>query len=349
MRRRALAAAIGACLALFLFAPEAPSELRSAIRLHDFAHVPIFAVVALLAEALARTGAPAGRPPIRRRLWILGLCVASGIAVEIAQGLTGRDMEGSDVARDAAGSLAALLALAAWEARARPRRALALLALAAAPVLIAFAPVGMALFDERRGRAEMPLLADFERPGHLGRFAWQGCRPEIVASDGGHAARVRLLPGRYPRFGLRFFPRDWRAYAAVSFTCVNPTPAPFRIVIRVDDRHHDGTFGDRFTTSRILAPGETTVVLPLEQIAAGPRRRRLDLGAVHSLILYGVNLKAPQELIVDDFRLLSTDRRRVTSTTSGGQPQRSGRPVAPKPRLTTSRLSPQRNSPSSSR
>ena len=245
------------------------------------------------------------RSALRRRLLILGGCVVAGLAVEIAQGLTGRDMERSDLLRDAVGALSGLLAITAWETRAHRRRALALLALAAAPVVLAFLPVGLALLDERRGRAALPVLADFEGPGQLTRFTWQGCRPELVEADGGHALRVRLLPGQYPRFGLRFFPRDWRGSAAVAFSCVNPSATPFRLVIRVDDQHHDGSFGDRFTTSRILPPGESTVVLPLERIAAGPRRRRLDLGAVRSLILYGVNLRAPQELVLDDFRLLS--------------------------------------------
>jgi len=307
VKRVGLAAAIAACLALFLIAPDVPRDLRSLIHFYDFGHVPLFALIALLADAFLRSTAaarPAIRSPLRRRLLLLGGCVAVGVAVEIAQGLTGRDMESSDVLRDAAGAVSGLLAITAWEIRARPRRALLPLALAAMPALVAFLPVGLALLDERRGLTELPVLADFETPGQLSRFTWQDCRPELVEAGDGHAVRVRLLPGRYPRFGLRFFPRDWRGSAALSFTCVNPSASPFRLVIRVDDEHHDGAFGDRFTTSRILPPGRTTVVLPLEAIAAGPRRRRLDLGAVRSLILYGVNLKTPQDLVVDDFRLL---------------------------------------------
>ncbi|MBA4805181.1 MAG: teicoplanin resistance protein VanZ [Brevundimonas sp.] len=61
--------------------------------------------------------------PSMPRLWAAVLAVALGGAVEVVQGLVGRDADLLDLAADAAGIGVALLVWAAWRGF-RPRRAL---------------------------------------------------------------------------------------------------------------------------------------------------------------------------------------------------------------------------------
>jgi hypothetical protein len=75
-------------------------------------HVLVFG---LLATAVYRA-LPEGMPPVRRRIWAVGLTVAFGLSDELHQGMNpDRTMDGWDLLADAIGALVATAVYQRWE------------------------------------------------------------------------------------------------------------------------------------------------------------------------------------------------------------------------------------------
>lgn len=312
VRPRVIAAlaAVAASVGIAVFGPNPNPYLRSAERFHDFLHVPGFALVAALLLA-AFPGPPPGPGPHRRGRHlarVFAAAVGLGVAVELLQAVAGGDVSLPDVARDAGGAAAAVLVAASFWPGVQPARRWAL-RLAAAVTVAAFTqPTIEALLEERRARAQFPVLADFSHPGEMGRFKWsaQTIAVPVAGDAGGGAGRgVRLLlsPGRYPGFTLAHFPRDWRAYRDLVLTCTNPSPEPLPVTIRIDDRRGDRGYEDRFNGRYVLQPGRNVVRVSLAEVAAAPRRRRLNLARIRQVVVFTVNLPEPRELLLESLRL----------------------------------------------
>ena len=311
--------AIGIAVAIAVFTPDGESTLRSAARFHDFLHVPGLALVAVLLLAAfpvpARTdaggdrGESGRRPRIRtlragRLLAVFLAALAVGVLIELLQALSGRVVSGGDVARDAAGAAAAVLGAAAWEAGVRPVVRGVLLT-GALLIVAAFAvPTVEALWEEHLARRQFPVLADFTRPEELDRFDWNHSTPSwTAAADGHRAVHVTLWPGRYPGFALEYFPGDWRGYRHLVLAAANPAGAPLPMVIRIDDEQHNQHFDDRFNARFVLAPGWNEIRVPLAEVEAAPRGRRLDLSRVEQVIVFSHGLRERRDLVLESLRL----------------------------------------------
>jgi hypothetical protein len=295
-------------LAIVVFsAPDPDRSLRSAIALHDLGHVFAFGLVtALFAFAV----------PVRdhrgSRRWTLtagtgaGAAVGLGAAIEAAQALTGGHGDAADVLRDAGGALFAALVVVAWNP-ALSARARAVLGFMAILVLAPFTfPTLAALTDEAHARAQFPVLASFESVQELSRFdfaAEEHARLTSTLDEHGRPVRglsLHLPRGKYPGFGLRYFPRDWRSLRALRLLLVNPEPVPFAMTVRIDDAEHDPELGleDRYNRSFLLSPGVNRIEIPLADIAAAPHSRRFDLARVQLLLVYAIDLARAREVIV---------------------------------------------------
>jgi len=286
-----------------VYVPEITYASRTLARLHDFAHLPLFCAVSLIMAAIWPGGLFVQnrlRPLPALRLWLVA--VLAGILVELLQARQGRIPEVSDVVTDAAGAALALL-LAVGHRRRAWRWALP----AALALVLAFAaPVLISAWDEQLARRQFPLLADFETRLQTDRFAGTRCRLQRIAdpaSPGHHLLQARFLPDIFPRLQLRDLPRDWSNFKTLTFTCINPEPAPFLLIVRVDDVHHDNQMSDRYTLRMNLAPGRHVIVIPLSTVATAPETRPMDMTAIAHFILYGYKLKQPRTLLFDDFRL----------------------------------------------
>ncbi len=158
-----------------------------------------------------------------------------------------------------------------------------------------------ALTDEALARAQFPLLASFERERELSRFEFGADRSATLTwtldGEGRRtpALRVDLPAGKYPGFALSYFPRDWRRMRALQLLLVNPEPTPFEITVRIDDADYDYKLdvADRYNRSFLLTAGANRIDIPLADVAAAPRDRRLDLGRVQSVLVYAVDLAQP--------------------------------------------------------
>jgi hypothetical protein len=293
------------CLTLTLLFPAVEFRVRSLQLLHEFAHVPLFFLVTLGLSAVFPAGEEDGFwTRLRVLLRILGFTLILGGLVELAQPHWGGMREGEDLIRDTAGACAAVLALLSWRPQVPRLARRGLQGTAALIFILYFLPVAAALLDESRARRQFPVLADFETPYQITRFASHRCDLQVVPAGAGNALRARFLPNQYPRLSLRYGPRDWRGYRALAFTCINPAEEPFYLIVRIDDIHHDNRPADRYILRLHLDPGRHEIEVPLEAVEAAPDLRPMDLAALDDLTLYGYELRRPQELLFDDFRLL---------------------------------------------
>jgi VanZ family protein len=288
---------------LAIFFPEFDYPGRALARLHDFAHVPLFALVAIgLSLALAGRREQGATPALLLRAWLAAFL--AGILVELGQARRGRVPEVEDIVADAAGATAGLLLVASR--RWRPARRRAATATALALVLAFLAPVAVTFWDEVQARRAFPLIADLEGRLQVDRFGRWRCELRRVSDPeqaGNHMLEARFLPDIYPRLRLRDMPMDWRGYRVLRFTCLNPGRESFWLVLRINDDHHRGLAADWYTLRMDLAPGRHEIEVPLARVAEAPAGRAMDMGALQDVILYTVRLEQPATLLFDDFRL----------------------------------------------
>jgi hypothetical protein len=296
-----------------LSAPDPDTGSRSALAVHDFGHVVAFGLVtAFLALALPTRSSPTFHARFATACLAAGAALALGATIELIQASTGRNGDPWDVMRDGGGALSAALMMMTREP-AISVRLRAALAAAALFVLAALTyPMLAALRDEARARAQYPTLVGFETTSELTRFRFaDGMNARIISisDDTGWTAsamRLRLPPGKYPGFELRYFPRDWRGMRALRLLIVNPDPTPFEMTVRIDDAEYDYRLdlADRYTRAFPLAPGVNRIEILLSDVSAAPHGRRFDLGRVQSLLVYAVDLKQAREVVVGPITVL---------------------------------------------
>jgi hypothetical protein len=311
---RRVAAATGTAISAAVFwAPDPDTSFRSAFAMHELGHVAAFGLVAgLIAFALSAEF----RKTLGARtdtIWLAaGAALALGASVELAQAATGRNGDPWDVVRDAAGAVSVALMLTArdhtFSAGVRAALAGTAISILAASVY----PLLAALSDEARARAQFPVLASFETASELSRFHFgEGLNPRIAPMTDDEdrtvsGMQLRLPPGRYPGFELSYFPRDWRGARALQVLIANPESTPVELNVRIDDAQYDYRLdlADRYDRAFLLSPGTNRIEIPLSDVAAAPRGRRLDLARIQTLLVYAVDLAQPREIIVGPIVLL---------------------------------------------
>lgn len=299
-------ALIAILLAAVVFAP-VPGDTRWIRTLHNSAHAPIFGCVSLLMLLFSRSH------PRLQALGLIGQYVlalaaafALGAITELLQIPAGRDASVEDALHDTIGALAFLGIFAAIDSRIRNLPQSARIRVAAAVVGIvslgvAVAPVSRAAIKYRQRDERFPVLADFTQRYDRYFILQQSAEfspvqmpaPWARAKDES-AMRVRLLDGPYP--GMNFIEPmpAWSGYSTLAVDLTNPTPMNLQLVLRVHDAGHNNQPEDRFSKRFELPAGTREVLrLRLQDIAAGPQSRRLDLHQVAGLIIFRADDSPP--------------------------------------------------------
>jgi hypothetical protein len=297
--------------ASIIFGPDPNSRIRSAIAIHDFGHVVAFGLMTvLLALALSARLRPTFRGRIGATCLAAGSALVVGASVEVAQAVSGSHGDPWDVVRDGGGAFSVALILIAFDSSLSFRARVALGGVATF-VLAAFTyPIFSALNDEAHARTQFPVLAGFGSKSELSRFHFsEGTRPKIVqiTDEEGQAVsamQLDLPPGTYPGFELRYFPGDWHGVRALKLLILNPEPTPTELGVRIDDTEYRLNFDDRYNRSFPLLPGVNRIDIQLSDVAAAPRGRRFDLGRVHTLLVFAIDLKEPRTIFIGPIVLL---------------------------------------------
>jgi len=295
----ALLVALGATLALVLLG-RFPTHARWAADLSNAAHSPAFALVTLILLALVR------RIPSRRRhvLEDYALAIAGaltlGIAIELAQLVTGRDASLDDLLRDALGAFAATGFCAAFDpgvlALARPQAARAWgLTVGVASLLLVVAPLIVTAGAYLQRSRRFPELVDFSSPVStyfLGVYssvtAVRGKLPTEMQRAGqpGVGLHARLTGDHGWALALWEPPPDWRGYDRVNVEVANPTKEQLAFRLRVRDGSADGD-RRRGVLGTIEVPPETrtTATLDLPRPQTGDGNLPVDLSDVRALVI----------------------------------------------------------------
>lgn len=325
-----VAVAVIGLLLVGLLAP-VPQGGREVQALFDLLHAPIFAVVAVLVWPIRYNWLPRQRMSRAVVLW-LGVSLL-GVAIEYAQGLTGRHPSWDDALANACGAAAGLL-WAGWRQPGmdlsrttphltnhhdtddsihceRPRRAVTIRSLAVwTGVILLLSVAGwqpiVELNDAVRQRGEFPRLASFESRGELTRWTANDCRltrREEHATHGSWSLRLDLQMGVYPGAALRWPLADWSGFEELVFDAYVADDQILDLVVKIHDRQHNYELSDRFQRPVRLAPGANRVSIPLAEVAAAPADRVLDLRQIHMLQFYTVRPSGPRVLYLDHIRL----------------------------------------------
>lgn len=264
----------------------------------DFAHVAAGAVLAWLATVHMQRRGVAG--PWAR---VGGLIFAAGLLGigEALQPLTGRSAQLGDLLADGLGAAGAFV----WLALGGRRQALLAACGAAIPLALGAAPAVLEAIDVGRQQRQWPVLADFESALEMSRWS---SREGVLARTTGETTQgagrlsATLPAGRYPGFAMHHPHPHWQGLRALAFDL--ELERPLRVQLKIVDRTHDESYGDRFNTSFDLAAGRHTLEIPLDRIQHGPEKRLLDLDAISSLVWFVEDLEAPTTMHLDHLRLL---------------------------------------------
>jgi VanZ family protein len=258
------------------------------------AHVPAFGIIALLALHVLRIAGRAAQP--RRRDYIIAFIVAVllGVVVEVIQGILHRDAELQDVLHDALGALTALSLVYAFYFRQHSSRwSVAWLGCGIISLVLGTYPAAWASAAWLKRELQFPMLVQFDSRVDAFFLSPQSptrivAVPATIARQPGETAlEVLLVSGDYPGVAIADLHGDWSSYRALMLDVANPTNAPVSFSLRVHDRWHDFSNGDRFSRSRLLTPHtRITYEIQLTDIESAPANRRMDMSQIASVILF---------------------------------------------------------------
>lgn len=260
----------------------------------DLLHVLAFAG---LGYGAMRVFTRAGIPLPAGAVYTLLGTLALGSLGEIAQTATSRDADLGDLVRDVIGAGVGVC-IASSRVIARGRIPFAL-----AGIFLLFVGSADSLREVValwRARADLPLVDDFEDATKRRLWRSTGARFEVSEDAGNHLLCAVFREGSYPGVARRL-PGDWSAYARFSLTA--ETPEATELIVRIHDREHDDSHGDRFNRTVPLAAGQQTLSFSLDAVREGPQDRELDLSHLGELVLFVPRPAAPVTICFDELRL----------------------------------------------
>ena len=294
-----------ACLVLFGELPGRPLILHV---LQKLAHPAVFGLIAVGLLVLEQQRQAAARSVPIQYLRALLIATAIGAMTEIAQLFTHRDPSLRDVALDARGAACALAFVAAFDVRCRlpPRPTLwrgAYLAVALALTGIILMPLAWASAGYTQRAWRYPTLFVAATRLDLLFVGLTGSAPELTRlpsslarSPQELALRVPLQARPYAGVTLDEPSPDWRGHRVLAVEVSNAGRNELLLHVRVHDRSHDWTAGDRYNAEvRVPAGTRSTFEFPLEAIRTAPHGRSMDLAHVAGLALYRAGPEGPRE------------------------------------------------------
>ncbi len=293
-------------LPFFFFGGPGFYSARSMVHLWDQGHILFFALFTLWLQRLTPLR-QTEKTPAKYFAILFFLPLLTGFAIECLQFfVNGRSPSIADMLRNQLGVVIALALQTRPQYRAKAHRLLLFLfrGLVFSLFVAALTPLITALWDEHQARRQFPLLADFESPSELSRwFYWKQLRLEHqIVRHGRASARLQLSTAKYSGIALLHFPRNWQGYHWLRFSLYNPLETPFVINCRLDDTAHrqrHGPYEDRFNTQFSLKPGWNDLSVSLQQVAAAPKGRFMNMGNIKGFGLFVIEQKEAIALYLD--------------------------------------------------
>ncbi len=302
-----------------LFIP-VPSHTFLWKAVNNFAHVPLFGVVAIVLLHLSRmVFAPFRWLPIRHYVVAMMGVLALALMTEMLQSFSAtRQSEILDVVHDLIGGLCGLAMFltgdqhlsgkwAQWKEF--PKKTYMHLGILVVMITLLMPPFEWVYaYWDRASR--FPSMLEFSTRVEMKFVKTFDSELKVVSppegwqqSDNGKVGRVVFFNKTYPGIRLLEPYPDWRGYTYFELDIFSELGTTQSITIRIDDRHHNNEHSDRFNKAFTILPGLNHIQIPLDDIRVAPLDRELDLSAVQTVLIFSV--QPPQEftLFVDGLRL----------------------------------------------
>ena len=288
--------------------------------MNNFAHVPLFGIVAIVLLCVSRMLFAAWSwPPIRHYVVAMMGVLALALLTEMLQSFsTTRQPQVSDVVHDMVGGMCVLglfftydpLVSGRWaQWRQFPGQAIIRLCVVLFLGITLVPVVGWKYaYWDRAGR--FPSLLQFGSDWEMKFVKTSNSELQVVMPPEGwkksaedQVGRVVFHPKTYP--GIRIYEPypDWRGYSHFKLEIFSELPNSQSIVIRIDDLHHNNEHSDRFNRAFTISPGLNHIQIPIDDIRLAPVGREIDLRAMKAVLLFAVNPHESFVLYVDALRL----------------------------------------------
>lgn len=302
-----LALVLVVLLGAFFVPLEFPVDTEFWRTLMDVAHLPFFAVIAVICHALTSTR---GEHYRRCRHAFVAATVLS-IAIELLQPFSGRTQSMLDQIYGVAGAAFGAGFLFLWPHR-KERRVVVILA--AMALVFCAAAAGPAYRKYRvleLRSAQFPLLGGFEHPDEfllwrpnyysftgVGKYDWQ----TNFVTQGTFAMVVDASVGGWPGVEFDAGEQDWSGYDALAFDLYNPS-SDFILRMRIDDDGDCSRYGKRFDHELPVLGGWNHIVIPMADIRESPHERELNLTAIRRVVIFISMGDGPRRFFLDNIRL----------------------------------------------
>ena len=306
---KSLAFVLLAITASGLVAMQSAPDSLPAAQLRNGLHGPFFALLSILAYLFVqRFSTP------RNALFVAALIsVSVGFAVELAQILGWGQPSIDDLGMNLLGTCSAILLAAAsldeldyqrWKST-----RMALRAAAAALMCIILVPIGQPVYALGCRAMQSPVIASFEHDWELSFYRPQfGAQLEISQladywpDNPSNVAAVTLSKERYSGLNIDAI-TDWTTFNTLNFEIFTDDPDGLFVILRINDRDHNGDHSDRFNKTIKLTSTPMLVTIDISDIASAPLNRNMRLDAMENITLRKPMPLGGERFFVDNIRL----------------------------------------------
>lgn len=287
---------------------------------NNFAHVPLFALVAILLLRVSRIwNKAATRTPLRHYRFAMAGVLAFALLTEALQSLSAtRHPELSDVGRDLLGAICALGwsvtgdqqmsgKLAQWRKCPRSVMIRSCVMLILGLTLLPVAGWTYAYWDRAM---RFPDFLQFSSYWEMKFVQVSDSDLHVVPppagwkkSAGDRVGLVVFHTKKYPGIRIAELYPDWRGYSSFQLDIFSELSRPQSMVIRIDDIHHNNEHSDRFNKVITISPGLNHIRIPIDDIRQALVGREMDLSAMKAVLLFAVNPPEAFSLYIDNVRL----------------------------------------------
>ncbi len=280
-------------------------------RLADAFHIPIGIVTTVAIYLILRK---VERLPQNVRLSPLLAAILTTVTaglVEVIQPLVGRSCSLVDIQNGVFGAIIACFTITLINRPVTTPQSAIFSTVAALLTIYSLVPAWQAFENKLYQLALLPLLfvADQDLPPYIepiGISKSEKLTLESVLLPSTKTLKmltISTVPEKYSGVLYRANGLEWRKSNALELVLFNPYSSYLHLGIRIDDYQDCREFEDRFNREIDIPPGLSTTSITMEEIANGPKTRKLDTDQVRRLLIFSFPQKDSIDFGLIEIRL----------------------------------------------
>gem|GEM_PF-2966630 len=271
--------------------------VRNGLHMLVFAALAVFLTGYLVSSGFGRTMASVTA--------VLAVAIIGALS-ESLQYVMGRQPDVLDVVRDVSGAVLALAGLALWRwsgSAARTRMAgMAARAASSACGLLIVAPLLFWSSIIGMGRLSAPVILDFDQ--WWNRYIYRPVNASISPTDGAdRSAEIFLLKWSHSGIVISPMMTNWSGYEFIEFSAYLSKGSAANVTVRINDSKRRNSWSDQFIVSVVIAPGTSTIRIPLGDLLNEPGQPSMDLSDIQELVILAREPESDTVMMMDDIRL----------------------------------------------